>query len=78
MRNTALQRDFEGRIALTPLYDFAPMYLHPDGIARRIRWKAMTVVSRTGAGSSTQSFGSVSRKRPRHMSCWTAMHCGQG
>lgn len=37
-RNTALQRDFEGRIALTPLYDFAPMYLHPDGIARRIRW----------------------------------------
>lgn len=37
-RNTAVQRDFEGRIALTPLYDFAPMYLHPDGIARRIRW----------------------------------------
>jgi serine/threonine-protein kinase HipA len=38
-RNTALQRNFQGRIALTPLYDFAPMYLHPDGIARRIRWK---------------------------------------
>lgn len=38
-RNTALQRDFEGRIALTPLYDFAPMFLHPDGIARRIRWE---------------------------------------
>lgn len=38
-RNTAVQRDFEGRLALTPLYDFAPMYLHPDGIARRIRWK---------------------------------------
>lgn len=37
-RNTAVQRDFAGRIALTPLYDFAPMYLHPDGIARRIRW----------------------------------------
>ena len=37
-RNTAVQRDFQGRIALTPLYDFAPMYLHPDGIARRIRW----------------------------------------
>ena len=37
-RNTALQRDFDGRIALTPLFDFAPMYLHPDGIARRIRW----------------------------------------
>ncbi len=38
-RNTAVQRGFDGRIALTPLYDFAPMYLHPDGIARRIRWR---------------------------------------
>lgn len=38
-RNTALQRGFDGHIALTPLYDFAPMYLHPDGIARRIRWE---------------------------------------
>jgi serine/threonine-protein kinase HipA len=38
-RNTAVQRDFEGGIRLTPLYDFAPMYLHPDGIARRIRWE---------------------------------------
>lgn len=37
-RNTAVQRDESGRIALTPLFDFAPMYLHPDGIARRIRW----------------------------------------
>lgn len=37
-RNTALQRDFNGHIGLTPLFDFAPMYLHPDGIARRIRW----------------------------------------
>lgn len=37
-RNTALQRTFEGHIALAPLYDFAPMYLHPDGIARRMRW----------------------------------------
>ncbi len=38
-RNTALQRDFSGRVHLTPLYDFVPMYLHPDGIARRIRWE---------------------------------------
>lgn len=37
-RNTALQRDWNGHVALTPLFDFAPMYLHPDGIARRIRW----------------------------------------
>ena len=38
-RNTALQRDFDGRVGLTPVFDFAPMYLHPDGIARRIRWE---------------------------------------
>lgn len=38
-RNTAVQRRFDGHVALTPLYDFAPMYLHPDGIARRIRWE---------------------------------------
>jgi serine/threonine-protein kinase HipA len=38
-RNTAVQRRFDGRIGLTPLYDFAPMYMHPDGIARRIRWE---------------------------------------
>lgn len=37
-RNTAVQRDFAGGVRLTPLYDFAPMYMHPDGIARRIRW----------------------------------------
>lgn len=38
-RNTALQRDFKGHIRLAPLFDFAPMYLHPDGIARRTRWE---------------------------------------
>lgn len=37
-RNTAVQRNFTGHVALTPMYDFAPMYRHPDGIARRIRW----------------------------------------
>ena len=38
-RNTAIQRDFAGNIRLTPVFDFAPMYLHPDGLARRIRWQ---------------------------------------
>jgi serine/threonine-protein kinase HipA len=38
-RNTAVQRDFRGNVRLSPLYDFAPMYMHPDGIARRIRWE---------------------------------------
>jgi serine/threonine-protein kinase HipA len=38
-RNTAIQRKSDGTISLTPLFDFAPMWLHPDGIARRIRWQ---------------------------------------
>jgi len=38
-RNTAVRRDFHGHISLTPLYDFVPAYLHPDGITRRIRWE---------------------------------------
>ena len=39
-RNTAIQRRHDGTIVLTPLFDFAPMWLHPDGIARRMRWQA--------------------------------------
>ncbi|OBV40348.1 serine/threonine-protein kinase HipA [Janthinobacterium psychrotolerans] len=38
-RNTAIQRRHDGTMALTPLFDFAPMWLHPDGIARRMRWQ---------------------------------------
>jgi serine/threonine-protein kinase HipA len=38
-RNTAILRDFSGRVALSPLFDFAPMVLHPDGIARCMRWQ---------------------------------------
>ncbi len=37
-RNTAVLRDQSGRITLSPLYDFAPMYLDPEGIARVTRW----------------------------------------
>ncbi|MEC5163745.1 MULTISPECIES: type II toxin-antitoxin system HipA family toxin [unclassified Janthinobacterium] len=39
-RNTAIRRRHDGKVSLTPLFDFAPMWLHPDGIARRIRWQA--------------------------------------
>ena len=38
-RNTAIQRFNNGHIQLTPLFDFAPMWLHPDGIARTTRWE---------------------------------------
>lgn len=38
-RNTAIQRFNDGVIQLSPLFDFAPMWLHPDGIARTTRWE---------------------------------------
>lgn len=37
--NTAIQRLNNGTIQLTPLFDFSPMWLHPDGIARTTRWE---------------------------------------
>ena len=38
-RNTAIHREGD-RIALSPVFDLAPMLLHPDGISRRMRWCA--------------------------------------
>lgn len=37
-RNTALLRHETGVVKLAPLFDFAPMYLDPEGIARVCRW----------------------------------------
>lgn len=36
-RNTAVQT-VDGITCITPLYDFAPMYLDPEGITRSARW----------------------------------------
>ncbi|WP_229217696.1 type II toxin-antitoxin system HipA family toxin [Massilia forsythiae] len=36
-RNTAVQI-LDGAISITPLFDFAPMYLDPEGITRAARW----------------------------------------
>lgn len=38
-RNTAVLKDETGRVRLSPLFDFAPMYLDPEGIARVSRWQ---------------------------------------
>ena len=38
-RNTAVLKRTDGVIELTPLYDFAPMVLDPQGIARVCRWR---------------------------------------
>ncbi len=39
-RNTAFLKETSGGIALSPLFDFAPMFLDPEGIARVSRWDA--------------------------------------
>lgn len=38
-RNTAMQIALDGRVQLTPVFDFAPMYLDREGIARSCRWR---------------------------------------
>ncbi len=38
-RNTVVLRRDNGTVALSPLFDFAPMYLDPEGIARVCRWE---------------------------------------
>lgn len=37
-RNTAVLKDARGSVTLSPLYDFAPMFLDSKGIARVCRW----------------------------------------
>jgi serine/threonine-protein kinase HipA len=38
-RNTSVLKDANGRVALSPVYDFAPMMLDRSGIARVSRWE---------------------------------------
>lgn len=40
-RNTALRKTPDGRVSLTPVYDFCPMRLDPSGIARSTVWRCM-------------------------------------
>lgn len=37
-RNTAVLRKEDGSVSLSPVFDLAPMYLDPEGIARVCRW----------------------------------------
>lgn len=41
-RNTAVQRLPDGRVQLTPLFDFAPMFLDGELIARSCHWRDST------------------------------------
>ncbi|MEA3544298.1 MAG: HipA domain-containing protein, partial [Thermodesulfobacteriota bacterium] len=37
-RNTAILKRLDGSVELSPLFDFAPMFLDPEGIPRMARW----------------------------------------
>ena len=37
-RNTAIQRISNGVVALTPIFDFAPMYKDPEMVPRAVQW----------------------------------------
>lgn len=75
-RNTAIQRDFVDNIRLAPVFDFAPMYLHPNGLARRMKWRGKeqpqvdwkavldTVCERTGLAREPFVAGLQSLARP--------------
>ena len=39
-RNTALLKPLDGSVALSPLFDFAPMYLDPELVKRSTRWRS--------------------------------------
>ena len=60
-RNTAFLKFEDGSIALSPLYDFAPMFLDPEGIPRSSRWEGdlEPAIGRPSWGLIAQSLDSV-------------------
>jgi len=38
-RNTAMQRTVDGEIRLTPVFDFAPMFMDPEVVPRSAHWR---------------------------------------
>ena len=46
-RNTAVQRLPDGRIQLTPLFDFAPMFKDPEIVPRSCHWRSADGVRQT-------------------------------
>ncbi|MBE0502370.1 MAG: HipA domain-containing protein, partial [Desulfuromonadales bacterium] len=57
-RNSAFIKYAQGPVTLAPLYDFAPMFLDPEGIARASRWpdSLEPVTGRPAWGEIVKSF----------------------
>lgn len=60
-RNTSFLKRDDGFVALSPIYDFAPMFLDPEGIPRSSRWEGELepVIGRPSWGLIAQSLASV-------------------
>ncbi|MDD2897997.1 MAG: HipA domain-containing protein [Desulfuromonadaceae bacterium] len=60
-RNSAFLKHEDGSVALSPLYDFAPMFLDPEGIPRSSRWEGELepVIGRPSWGLIAKLFASV-------------------
>lgn len=60
-RNTSFLKRDDGFVALSPIYDFAPMFLDPEGIPRSSRWEGTLepVIGRPAWGLIAQSLASV-------------------
>lgn len=60
-RNTSFLKRGDGSVTLSPLYDFAPMFLDPEGIPRSSRWEGALepVIGRPAWGLIAQSLASA-------------------
>ncbi|MFZ3207623.1 MAG: HipA domain-containing protein [Geobacteraceae bacterium] len=60
-RNSSFLKKEDGSVALSPIYDFAPMFLDPEGIPRSSRWERALepVIGRPSWGLIAQSLASV-------------------
>jgi len=60
-RNTSFLKLEDGFVALSPIYDFAPMFLDPEGIPRSSRWEGALepVIGKPAWGVIAQSLASV-------------------
>lgn len=56
-RNTAMQILPDGQVQLTPLYDFAPMFMDPEVIPRAVHW-------RDGAGNRVDDYRQIVEMLP--------------
>lgn len=59
--NTSFLKQEDGSVALSPIYDFAPMFLDPEGIPRSSRWEGALepIIGRPAWGLIAQSLSSV-------------------